>query len=60
MSIQFTTTTAGLGLNPNNWLVSSNDPLRAVVVPEPTTVLAGLGCLAPVLSSLLGRRRRSA
>ena len=59
MSIQFTTTTAGGG-GPNNWLVSSQDPLRAVVVPEPTTVLAGLGCMAPILSSLLGRRRKSA
>lgn len=56
ISIQFTTTTAGAG----PWLVSSQDPLRAVVVPEPTTVLAGLGCMVPILNSLFGRRRKSA
>ena len=56
VSAQFTTTTAGAG----PWLVSSQDPLRLVAVPEPTTVLAGLGCMAPILSSLLARRRRSA
>ena len=59
ISIQFTSTTAGTtGLG--DWLVTSQDPLRAVAVPEPTTVLAGLGCMAPILSSLLGRRRKNA
>ena len=55
-SIQFTTTTAGSA----DWLVSSQDPLRTVAIPEPATVLAGLGCMAPILSSLLGRRRKVA
>ena len=32
----------------------------ASAIPEPTTVLAGLGCMMPILSSLLGRRRKSA
>ncbi len=57
VSVQFTTTTAGAA---PNWLVSSQDPMRTVAVPEPTTVLAGLGCMAPILSSLLARRRKSA
>lgn len=59
ISINFTTrgpAAPGNAIPPGtNWLVSSEDPLLGAVIPEPTTVLAGLGCLLPML---LGRRRK--
>jgi hypothetical protein len=53
--LQFTTTTQDSG----PWLVSSNDPIRTQLIPEPTTALVGLGCLLPIFTRHLGRRRKS-
>ena len=38
--------------------VTANDPLTGNAVPEPTTVLAGLGCMLPIFGSVFGRNRR--
>lgn len=54
-SLQFTATVDGSG----DWLLSSQDPFRAYVIPEPTTALVGIGCMLPVLSSCFGRRRKA-
>jgi hypothetical protein len=53
--LQFTSTTNFSG----DWLVSSNDPIRTQVIPEPTTTLVGLGCMLPIFARHLGRRRKS-
>ena len=55
MSVQFTSTTAGAG----PFLVSSQDPLRAVVIPEPASTLGGIACALPILGSFLSRRRKA-
>lgn len=39
------------------WDVSINGPLQANVIPEPSSVLAGLACIMPILAGALGRRR---
>ncbi len=44
---------------PGDWLLGDVDPAEATVIPEPTTALAGLGCILPVLGSFLRRRRAS-
>lgn len=55
-SMQFTATVDGSG----PWLLSSQDPVRGYVIPEPTTALTGIGCMLPILMGALGRRRKSA
>ena len=42
----------------NGFDVTANDPLTGNAVPEPTTVLAGLGCMLPIFGSVFGRKRR--
>ncbi len=54
-SLQFTATVDGSG----DWLLSSQDPFRGSVIPEPTTALIGLGCMLPMLTGAFGRRRKS-
>ena len=48
-------------LNPNgtrNWLLGDPAHLQGFIIPEPTTALAGFGCVLPLLGSLLRRRRK--
>ncbi len=49
----FTSTPGQFGFD-----VTANDPLTGLAVPEPTTVLAGLGCMLPIFGTLFGRNRR--
>ena len=56
-SVQFTTTTQGTGAS--GWLLSSQDPIRGRIIPEPTTGIMGLACMLPVLMRGLARRRKS-
>ncbi len=51
----FATFTSGQGLA--GWDIRVNDPITAVI-PEPTSVLAGLACLLPACGSILRRRRK--
>ncbi len=39
----------------SDWLLSSEDPLKGQVIPEPSTVLAGIACALPLLGA--GYRR---
>jgi hypothetical protein len=55
-SMQFTSTVDGSA----DWLVSSQDPVRGALIPEPTTALVGIGCMLPILFGGLGRRRKVA
>ena len=61
-AISFTTDSRtlaqGNSTNKFDWLVTSDDPIKAFIgspVPEPATGLAGLACLIPAL----GRRRKA-
>ena len=56
--VSFTVTPPPPGPVGNTWTVTSQDPVNANVVPEPSSILAGLGCLAPLLGSVFGRNRR--
>ena len=55
------TTTTPFPPGPNQWLVNLGGQIQTnVAVPEPSTFLAGLGCLLPVLGSVFGRRKGTA
>jgi hypothetical protein len=41
------------------WTVADADPVHATVVPEPTSMLAGLACLMPIVGMVMGRRRKA-
>ena len=59
VAISFTndsrTLAQGNATNKFDWLVTSDDPLKFNVIPEPSTALVGLGC---TLAMFLGRRRQ--
>jgi hypothetical protein len=41
------------------WLVADSDPISGSYIPEPTSALSGLACMAPILGMVLGRRRKT-
>lgn len=61
IAISFTndsrTLAQGNSTNKFDWLVTSDDPIKGNVIPEPTSALVGLGC---TLAMFAGRRRKIA
>lgn len=61
IAISFTndsrTLAQGNSTNKFDWLVTSDDPIKGNVIPEPTSALVGLGC---TLAMFAGRRRKVA
>jgi hypothetical protein len=58
VKISFQTNTSQNWFN-NTWTVADADPVQTNVIPEPTSALSGLACLAPILGMIVGRRRKS-